>query len=268
MHQVKPDVRVCADLNELSLGAAEAALHALADAVRRRGRCTLVLSGGSTPCTLYGLMAAQCRDQIPWAHVHIFWSDERFVPAHDPDSNYRMARETLLDHVPCPTTNVHPMPTSFPSPDAAAREYERTLRGYFADRWPHFDLVVLGLGEDGHTASLFAGSPALAERNRWVVAVDAPAEPPRRLTLTFPALTRSANIYVLVAGSKKVEALRHVLTERPDANAYPAAGIRSTEGNLIWWVDRDAAAQPALGTQPAPTSPEVTVEPQSDSDHG
>jgi 6-phosphogluconolactonase len=122
-----------------------------------------VLSGGNTPRTLYGLLASEFRDQIPWAHVHVFWGDERYVSPDDPDSNYRMAKETLLDHVPCPAGNVHPMPTNFPSADAAARDYENTLRNYFGTDWPHFDLSLLGLGEEGYTASLFPGSPALGE---------------------------------------------------------------------------------------------------------
>jgi 6-phosphogluconolactonase len=245
-----PDVRVCADVNELSLRAAEAAVTTINDAVRRHGRCSFVLSGGSTPRMFYGLLASEFREQIPWTHVHVFWGDERYVSAEDPDSNYRMARKALLDHVPCPHGNVHPMPTHFPSPDDAARDYERTLRGYFGNDWPHFDLILLGLGEEGHTASLFPGSMALGERTRWVVAVTAPAKPPMRLTLTLPALTRATDIYVLVSGSKKTGALQHVLTGTPDPNTYPAAGLRSAEGTLIWWVDREAAGQPALVATP------------------
>ena len=144
------------------------------------------------------------------------------------------------------------MATHFPSPDDAARDYERTLRGYFGDNRPRFDLVLLGLGEEGHTASLFPGSMALAERTRWVVAVTAPAKPPKRLTLTLPALTRATDIYVLVSGSKKTGALQHVLAGTPDPNTYPAAGLRSTEGTLIWWVDREAAGQPVLAATPPP----------------
>jgi 6-phosphogluconolactonase len=134
------------------------------------------------------------------------------------------------------------MPTHFPSPDDAARDYERTLRGYFGSDSPRFDLILLGLGEEGHTASLFPGSPALGERTRWVVAVNTHAQPPLRLTLTLPVLTRADNIYVLVAGATKARALHHVLTEAPDPNTCPAAGLRFTEGTLIWWVDREAAA--------------------------
>ena len=240
-HKEKPDVRVFADVKELSMQAGQAAARTITEAVRGAGKCSLVLSGGNTPRTLYGLLASEFRDQIPWAHVHVFWGDERYVSPDDPDSNYRMAKETLLDHVPCPAGNVHPMPTDFPSADAAARDYENTLRNYFGTDWPHFDLSLLGLGEEGHTASLFPGSPALGELRRWVVAVETPADPPLRLTLTLPAITRAAQIYVLVAGSAKASALRHVLTGVPDPNVYPAAGVRSTKGRLTWWVDKSAA---------------------------
>jgi 6-phosphogluconolactonase len=252
-HNEKPDLRVFDDLNELSLRAAEAAARAINESVRGTGRCSVVLSGGSTPRTLYGLLASEFRDQIPWAHVHVFWGDERYVSPHDPDSNYRMARETLLDHVPCPAGNVHPMPTHFPSSDAAARDYEKTLRNYFGTDWPSFNLVFLGLGAEGHTASLFPGSPALGERTRWVVAVKTPADPPLRLTLTLPALTRATNIYVLVAGSTKARALHEVLIGVPDPNTYPVSGVRLTEGTLIWWVDREAAAEHT--SRPPPRTP-------------
>jgi 6-phosphogluconolactonase len=242
-HKEKPDLRVFADVNELSLQAARAAVRTINDSVRASGRCSLVLSGGNTPRVLYTLLASEFRHQIPWARAHVFWGDERYVSPDDPESNYRMAKETLLDRVPCPAGNVHPMPTDFPSADAAARDYERTLRNYFGTDWPNFDLILLGLGEEGHTASLFPGSLALGERTRWVVAVETPADPPRRLTLTLPALTRAASIYVLVAGSKKASALHHVLAGAADPNTYPAAGLRFTAGTLTWWVDREAAEQ-------------------------
>jgi hypothetical protein len=154
-----------------------------------------------------------------------------------------MAKETLLDHVPCPAANVHPMPTHLPDPDAAARAYEATLRSYFSGAPPAFDVVLLGLGPEGHTASLFPGSPALAEATRWVLAVTAPADPPVRLTLTFPLLNRAANAYFLVTGSNKARALHHILRGTADPNTFPAAGVRLAAGQSIWWVDRDAAAQ-------------------------
>jgi 6-phosphogluconolactonase len=153
-----------------------------------------------------------------------------------------MAKEALLDHVPCPPANIHPMPTHFPTADAAARAYERTLRNHFREEWPQFDMVLLGLGHDGHTASLFPGSLALAERTRWVVAARAPVEPHVRLTLTLPALTRARAISVVVAGATKAAALQHALEGAGDWIRYPAAGIRLATGPVIWWADREAAA--------------------------
>ena len=240
---MKSDVRVCADVNELSLRAAEAAVRTINESVQTNDTCSVVLSGGNTPRTLYRLLSSQFRDQVPWTKIQIFWGDERYVPPDDPQSNYRMAKETLLDQVPSSTRNVHPMPTSLPDPDVAARDYEKTLRNYFSKDWPRFDLVLLGLGEEGHTASLFPRSPALEETRRWVVGVKAPSEPPLRLTLTLPALTESANIYFLVAGSNKAQALYHVLAGSPDPKSYPASGIRRAGGTVIWWVDREAAAR-------------------------
>jgi 6-phosphogluconolactonase len=239
---MKSDVRVFADVDELSLRAAEAAVRTINESLRSNRSFSVALSGGTTPRTLYHLLSTRFRDQIPWTNVHVFWGDERYVPLADPQSNYRMAREALLDMVPCPAENVHQMPTELPNPDVAAREYEKTLGSYFSKDWPHFDLVLLGLGEDGHTASLFPGSPALNETKRWVVAVKAPAKPPLRLTLTLPALTQAANIYFLVTGSNKAQALHHVLTGSPDPKIYPASGVRLTQGTVIWWVDRAAAA--------------------------
>lgn len=239
---VKPDVRVCADLADLSRQAAEASVGRINEAVRTAGTSSIVLSGGSTPRTLYGLLASEFRSRIPWTHVHVFWGDERYVAPEDPRSNYRMAKETLLDHVPCPEANIHPMPTHFATTAIAARAYEVMLRAHFAGEWPQFDLVLLGMGEDGHTASLFPGSLALAERTRWVVAAQAPVEPRARLTLTLPALTRAAAVSVLVAGSAKAKALRHVLEGPGDWIKYPAAGVRLGTGSVIWWTDREAAA--------------------------
>lgn len=238
---MKPDVRVFTDVNELNLRVAEAAVATINEAVQAGGSCSLALSGGRTPRRLHGLLSSQFRDRIPWDKVQIFWGDERYVPHDDPSSNYRMARETLLDAVPCPPGNVHPMPTILPDPDLAARDYEKTLASHFPKDWPRFDLVFLGLGEEGHTASLFPGSPALEETRRWVVAVKVPAEPPLRLTLTLPALTQASHVYFLVTGSNKAQALHHVLYGLPDPKNYPASGVRLAQGAVTWWVDEDAA---------------------------
>ena len=237
-----PDLRVCADFAELSRRAAEVVVGTINDAVQAVGTCSIVLAGGNTPRTLYRLLASEFRPLVPWASMHVFWGDERYVPPEDSRSNYGMAKEALLDHVPCPAANIHPMPTHFPSADAAARDYERTLRNHFVEQWPRFDIVLLGLGDDGHTASLFPGSLALAERTRWVVAAQAPVEPHLRLTLTLPALTRARAVFVVVAGPAKAEALQHVLEGAGDWIKYPAAGIRLAKGSVIWWADREAAA--------------------------
>ena len=239
------DLRVAANLHELSLMVAAAMTEVVATAVSATGTCSLALSGGHTPRDVYRLLGSRFRDEIAWDKVQLFWGDDRYVPSHDPESNYRMARETLLDHVPCPESNIHPMPTHLPSPEAAAQDYELTLREYFGADGPRFDLTLLGLGSDGHTASLFAGSPALEERDRWVMSVRSEATPASRLTLTLAALTQSANIFVLVSGANKAEALKKALSPSPDLDACPAAGLRVSQGHVIWWADRDAVSDVA-----------------------
>lgn len=239
---LSPDVRVYPDPETLSRAAARDLAERITTIVAGEGRFTLALAGGNTPRPLYRLLAAEHRDQIPWARVHLFWGDERYVPQDDPRSNYRLAREALLDHVPIPAENVHPMSTDFPDPDAAARAYEDMLRSRFASPWPHFDTVLLGLGTDGHTASLFPGSPALEEQERWVVAVRAPVEPSLRLTLTLPVLNHAAQVSFLVAGEDKARALHRAFADAPHPRICPAAGVRPRSGDVIWWVDDAAAA--------------------------
>lgn len=234
-------MRVAASAEELCLRAAEVVTRTIGDVVRSAGRCSLVLAGGSTPRPLYSLLASRFREEIPWDRVHLFWGDERYVAHDDMKSNYRMAREALLDHVPCPSENVHPMRTDFADPDAAARDYEAALREFFPDDDPRIDLVLLGLGDDGHTASLFPGSPALEERERWVVAATAPVEPRRRLTLTLPVLTRSMQTHFLVTGAGKAQMVRRVLTTSADFHRHPAAALAHGAMPVTWWLDHDAA---------------------------
>ncbi len=137
------DVRICADVDEISRRVAEAAATIVNEGIRRHGRCSLALSGGRTSRTLYSLLASEFRSQILWDHVHVFWGDERYLPADDAESNYRMAKNALLDHVPCPAANIHPMPMHFASANDAAQEHERILRGYFGADWPRFEFVHL-----------------------------------------------------------------------------------------------------------------------------
>lgn len=242
VHPVKPDVRIFPDVESLSRAAAQNLMDRINATVLGGGRFCLALAGGNTPRVLYRILAADYRHEIPWDKVQCFWGDERYVPQNDPHSNYRMAREALLDHVPIPAKNIHPMPTDYAEPEDAVRAYDRTLQNYFSLPWPRFNVVLLGLGTDGHTASLFPGSPALEEKKHWVIAAKGPAEPRQRLTLTLPVLMHSDQIYFLVAGPDKADALRRALADAPDARNCPAAGVRFGRASVVWWADRAAAA--------------------------
>jgi 6-phosphogluconolactonase len=235
-------LRVFKDLEELSAAAAGAFADAARDAVRERGRFSVALAGGGTPRTLYRSLAAGFRDSIPWSGVHLFWSDERFVPPEDPDSNYRMVRDSLLDRVPVPEGNVHRPETEHDNPEESARRYERALRTFFDPEPPRFDWMLLGLGEDGHVASLFPGAEALEERRRLVVAVRDSPKPPRvRLTMTLPLINQSREIHFLVSGRGKHRILFDIL--RGSVNGLPARRVQPEEGSLHWWLDRRAAAR-------------------------
>ncbi len=229
------------------LADAQALMRRVADwlaalAAEKEGRFAIALSGGATPKSLYALLAAPpYLDRLPWARMHFFWGDERFVPPDDPQSNFRMAREAMLSHAPVPETNIHAMPTTGMEAEAAAAAYERELKAFYgAERLdparPLFDVVLLGLGGDGHTASLFPGAPALDEREHWV-AVVSDAKRGLRLTLTYPALESARHTAFLVAGREKraiLERLREGDKELPAARLIPS-------GALIVFCD-DAAA--------------------------
>jgi len=236
------DSRVFADLEALSRGALDELLRVLRDAIAQRGRFAIALAGGTTPAKLYALWADAAGASTPWDQVHLFFSDERYVPSDSPLSNYRMVRETLISRVPIPAANVHPMlgPDKYSSQAAAAEAYEAELRKFFGSEPPAFDVQLLGLGIEGHVASLFPGSPALKETQKWVMAVEAPAKPPQRLTLTPAVLNRGRNTFFLVAGENKreiVAALRAEPEGRP--SQYPA-GIIRPEGRALWFLDKAA----------------------------
>jgi 6-phosphogluconolactonase len=230
-------------LASLGAQAAQACAEHLRAAAGAAGRATVALSGGQTPRRLYEALAAHHAADVPWARVHLFWGDERYVPHNDPLSNYRLARESLLARIPIPDANVHAVPTGAADPAEAAGAYEALLRRYFPGVWPRFDLILLGMGPDGHTASLFPGTPVLQEDRRWVREVRAPVAPPVRLTLTLPVLNRAAVVFFLVTGADKAETLRRVWTDASDPPAYPAAAVRPQEGRVVWWVDPPAAAR-------------------------
>jgi len=238
------DNRVFADLDALSRGALEELLRVMREAIAQRGRFAMALAGGNTPAKLYALWAEAGEHGVntPWDKVHLFWGDERYVGPADPLSNFRMVGETLLSKVPVPRENVHPIlgPEDFATPEKAAAAYEAELRRFFGTAPPAFDLQVLGLGVEGHVASLFPGSPALTETQKWVMAVEAPAKPPQRLTMTPLVLNRGRNTFFLVAGENKreiVAALRAEPEGRP--SQYPA-GIIKPEGRALWFLDKAA----------------------------
>lgn len=242
----KPEIVVFDDTAALADGAARAIVEAAGEAVAGRGRFMVALSGGATPRETYARLARSPHiEAMPWARTFLFFGDERWVSRDHPDSNYRMASETLLGKVPVPPGQVFAMPPAeSDDPDAAAAAYARTLAEVFGLRrggLPRFDLILLGMGLDGHTASLFPGSPALKEIFRPVAAVHAAAAAiPQRLTLTFPVLNAAACVLFLVAGAEKAKAVKAVLA---DGVLSPAGMVRPTDGRLVWMLDRAAAAK-------------------------
>src|SRR5215207_383198 len=209
------------------------------EAIEERGRFAVVLAGGSTPETLYGILARDYADRIDWSNVYVFFGDERSVPPHHEDSNLKMASEALLDHVP--VGNVHRIRGELP-PDEAAEAYEEDLRKFFqTEDVPRFDLILLGIGADGHTASLFPETPALEVHDRWVVANPVPRLDTTRITLTIPIINAALAVYFLVEGEDKAEAVREILEGDADPRAYPAKLIHPPDGPE-WMLDRSAAS--------------------------
>jgi len=242
LSELPNEVRIFADPAGLMRAAADEIAQAARRAVDERGRFAWALAGGSTPRDLYRLLARDpYRGRLPWNAIHFFWGDERHVPPDHPDSNFRMAREAMLDAVPVPPDNIHRVRAEEPDAQRAAAEYEATLRAFFdlaAGEWPRFDLIQLGLGKDGHTASLFPGGDAVHERERLVVAPWVEAQQTFRVTLTPPVLNHAHRAMFLVSGDEKAEALRAVLEGPREPERFPAQIV---EGDRLWMVDRSAA---------------------------
>lgn len=230
-------------LEELARAGAEIFSRAAKTAVAQKGRFAVALSGGSTPRPMHRILATEpFRSETPWRRTHIFWVDERRVPADHPDSNFGLARKDLLDHVPLPAANIYPMPTEI-APDQGAVQYERQLRDFFKPspgRYPVFDLISLGLGSDGHTASLFPGHPAAENGNAWVISVKGGNPDIVRLTLTFPVLNSATQLFFLVSGKDKAAIIKTLFRE-PSA-VLPAQNIQPFSRNLTWLLDRAAAS--------------------------
>ena len=240
------EIIVCRDVGELSQRGAEEFIRLAQKSVELSGRFTVALSGGSTPKRLYSLLASPgYKERVPWKSVYLFWGDERCVPPDHPESNFRMVQEALLSKVDIPPENIHRM-AGEKKPEIAAAEYEETLRQFFqlsTGEVPRFDLILLGIGEDGHTASLFPGSEALTESKRLVVAYYVKKLQAYRLTLTLPVLNNGAAIVFLVTGENKSAAVKQVLEPEAGEPLVPAAKIRPVDGRLSWLITEDAAAK-------------------------
>jgi 6-phosphogluconolactonase len=239
------DLRVVPDPAALFQAAAnEFASRAIAS-VKTAGRFTVALAGGSTPKSFYSLLASNDRDRLPWDKMFFFWGDERHVPPDHPESNYRMACDALLSKVAVPAGNVFRIPAENPDANRAAEAYEQTLRDFFhppAGTFPRFDLILLGMGPDGHAASLFPESKALHERSRLVVANWVEKFRTDRLTLTLPVLNQSSTVMFVVSGQDKAAALKEVLEGTQPPEFYPSKLVHPTNGDLVWLVDQSAAS--------------------------
>jgi len=234
-------IEVYPDLESLSRAAARLLVEQANLAVAARGRFSVALSGGATPKRTYELLAAPpWVDQAPWDRVHVFWGDERCVPLTDSRSNARLAQAAWLDRVPIPADQIHPMDCAS-DPAAAARQYEAQLREFFAGQPPILDLVLLGLGDNGHTASLFPGTAVLKEAERWAAAVYVAEQDLYRVTLTAPLINQAALVAFLVAGGAKAAVLREVLHGPRDPARLPAQLIQPQNGELLWLTDLAAA---------------------------
>ncbi|MFI5201899.1 MAG: 6-phosphogluconolactonase [Candidatus Kapaibacterium sp.] len=226
-------------LESLSAGAAKEIASLANQSAASRGRFTIALSGGSTPRTLYEMLAREYSKTIDWRHVHIFWGDERYVPQDDPASNYRMAKESLLDKINIPEKNIHPIPY-LSTPTDSSDAYSKELQSLFKEEIPTLDLILLGLGSDGHTASLFPGMTEEEMNAGIVIVTHSPAPPPIRTSLALQVINNARNVFFLVSGEEKKEILKAVLAEEgnPDSK-YPAARVYP-RGGLVWFVDEAA----------------------------
>lgn len=241
---MKPEIRIFKDLEELSRFAARLFVEEAAQSTAERNRFLVALNGGSTPTRLFQLLATEERENVDWSKVYIFWGDERCVPPDDPGSSYGQARDMLLSRVPIPEANIHRIKGEM-GPAEAARDYANTLKEFadFSLDWPRFDLVYLGMGEDGHTASLFPGSAVNVDEPTLPVTAHYQDRPANRVTLT-PVVFNSARMIVFMAtGEKKSETLAEVLSGRYNPAQYPAERIDPKDGGLIWLVDDGAASK-------------------------
>jgi 6-phosphogluconolactonase len=239
------DLRIVADAASLFHAAAQDFANQVESTLKSSDRFTVALSGGSTPKGLFSLLASSYRERLPWNKIFFFWGDERHVPPDSSESNYRMANEALLSKVPIPPANIFRVPAENSDASRAAEEYEKTLRNFFhppSGTFPQFDLILLGMGPDGHCASLFPGTAALQEKSKFVVANWVDKFKTFRITFTGPLINQARVVEFLVAGADKSASLYEVLEGSGSANQFPSKMIHPVSGQLIWLVDKAAAA--------------------------
>lgn len=239
---MKSDIRIFKDLERLSQHAAEIFIEQAARAIQERDRFLVALNGGSTPARLFHLLATDVGNRLDWSRVHVFWGDERCVPPDDPGSNYGQAKEILLNHVALPENNIHRVKGEL-DPVTASTEYARTLKLFAEDQleFPRFDLVYLGMGEDGHAASLFPGSAVDVTEAVIPVTANYQDRPANRVTMTQIVFNQARMVIFMVTGEKKANTLAEVLSDRYNPELYPAQRIEPKASQLIWLVDEGAA---------------------------
>lgn len=236
-------ITVFNDTAALSQTAAELFVQTARESVEKNGRFTVALTGGSSPVALYRMLAqAPYRDQVPWQQTYVFWGDERWVPLSDERSNAKMAQDTFLNQVPIPADQVYPM-WGPGEPEEFAQQYEQVLQKHFHQQAPAFDLILLGMGDDGHTASLFPGTEVLTETSRWVRAYYLTPQSMYRITLTAPLINQARKIVFLTFGANKAPALYEVLEGARNPDKYPSQLIQPQSGEVLWLVDEAAASR-------------------------
>jgi len=237
---MKPEIKIFPDKKTLIQESSAYIAGIIQQSLKEQNRCTFVLAGGSTPKSLYETFASEkFKEAIEWNKVHLFWGDERCVPPDHHDSNYRMTKEALIDHINIPQENVHRIPAEN-EPADTAREYEKTIKIFFGNtsQLPAFDIILLGIGEDGHTASLFPGTQALEEKKRWVTEVYVPKIDTYRITFTYPVINNGKNVIFLVSGKTKSDVVRKILNK--EELKYPAAKVIPENGAFVYLLDKDA----------------------------
>ncbi len=240
MANMKKNIHIYPNKEKLVAATTERMVGSIAKVIEKNGLCNVALAGGNTPGGVYSmLVTTPYKDLVDWNRLHLFWGDERMVPPKHKDSNFRMAQETLLNHIKIPDENVHRMRGEI-APEVAAEEYTELLHDHFKTDLPRFDIILLGLGADGHTASLFPGTDAVEECERHAVAVFVPKLDLWRVTLTLPIINAAREIYFLVSGRSKSDIIKRIMCIKQPSKEFPATMVNPQSGELHWMLDSDA----------------------------